>query len=62
MKKLAIAYLLMPLGAAFAHPGHGVGDGGYSLLHYLSEPMHGLGAVLGIAVVAFTATRFFNRD
>jgi hypothetical protein len=38
---------------AAAHPGHGTGDG-FSLLHYLTEPNHVLGAVgvaMGVAIV-----------
>jgi hypothetical protein len=34
---------------ASAHPGHGLGGGSYSLLHYVTEPLHLLG---GLAVVA----------
>jgi hypothetical protein len=37
-----------------AHPGHGITPNGDSAAHYLLEPMHGLGAVLILVVVAAT--------
>jgi len=47
---------------ALAHPGHGVGGGSYSPFHYLTEPFHGLGAVLGIvAAVMLTAVWAFRK-
>jgi hypothetical protein len=41
---------------AVAHPGHGVGGGSWSLLHYLTEPAHWLLALLGLLAV----TLFFR--
>jgi hydrogenase/urease accessory protein HupE len=46
---------------AWAHPGHGVDGGDWSLLHYLTEPDHLIGA-LGLAILvagsfAWRATR-----
>ena|GEM_PF-1171469 len=35
---------------AWAHPGHGLGDG-TSLLHYLTSPIHVGGAMLALTVV-----------
>ena len=35
---------------ARAHPGHGVGGGDWSLVHYLTEPDH-LAAALGLALL-----------
>jgi len=57
---LVFAALLFPSLAA-AHPGHGIAGGSSSLLHYLSEPAHGLGAVLGIAAVALVAGVLASR-
>jgi|HubBroStandDraft_6_1064221.scaffolds.fasta_scaffold152337_2 hydrogenase/urease accessory protein HupE len=43
---------------SWAHPGHGVGGGDWSLAHYLTEPDH-IAAALGLAllVAAFFAGR-----
>jgi hypothetical protein len=35
---------------SWAHPGHGVGGGDWSLVHYLTEPDH-LVPALGLALV-----------
>jgi hypothetical protein len=35
---------LLP-GVAGAHPGHGLGDG-WSLVHFVSEPVHGAAGIL----------------
>ena len=35
---------------SWAHPGHGVGGGDWSVLHYLTEPAHLVGA-LGLALL-----------
>lgn len=38
--------------AATAHPGHGRGnDPGFSLLHYLGEPEHVAGVLIGVLFV-----------
>jgi hydrogenase/urease accessory protein HupE len=44
---------------SWAHPGHGVDGGDWSLLHYLTEPDHLVG-VLGLLAVAvwFFVRRF----
>jgi len=62
MKKgsLVLALLALPSIAA-AHPGHGVAGGSFSLLHYLTEPAHGLSGVLGIAAVAALAVWVRSR-
>jgi hypothetical protein len=40
-------------GLVAAHPGHGVNGGSYSLVHYLAQPEHALGVVLGMLAVAY---------
>lgn len=41
----SLGVALLASGTAFAHPGHGIGGGDFSPLHYLSEPDHLLFAV-----------------
>ena len=41
------------------HPGHGTGDG-FRLLHYLTEPIHVLGAV-GVAMGVAVAVALMRR-
>ena len=57
-----MAAVLVPA-TAWAHPGHGVGGGDWSLRHYLTEPEHVLPALaLFIAVaVAWRFLRGANR-
>ncbi len=44
--------LVLLASAAAAHPGHGADGGSYSLLHYLSEPVHiAFAALLAVGVV-----------
>jgi hydrogenase/urease accessory protein HupE len=43
---------------SWAHPGHGVGGGDWSLVHYLTEPDH-LAAALGLALLV--AASFAGR-
>lgn len=57
---LVLALLALPAAAA-AHPGHGFGGGSYSLLHYLTEPVHGLSGLLGIAAVGLLAVWVTGR-
>lgn len=52
---IARAFAALPLltaSAAGAHPGHGVEGGSWSLVHFLSDPLHlgfALAVVLGLA-------------
>ena len=55
MKKLlSLLVLLAATSAAFAHPGHG-STGGYTITHYITEPVHALpllfAIVLGIVLI-----------
>ena len=40
---------------AAAHPGHGDGGGDFSLMHYLSDPLHIVIGLLLVAAVTATA-------
>lgn len=52
MKRLSVALLtLFPL-AGIAHPGHGE-TGGFTIIHYFTEPIH---LLIGLATVAFVVT------
>jgi hypothetical protein len=44
---------------ARAHPGHGIGDG-WSLLHWVAEPLHG-GAAILLALGLFGAFAWLRR-
>ena len=46
-----VAAVLVPA-TAWAHPGHGVGGGDWSLHHYLTEPEHVLSGLASFLVVA----------
>lgn len=55
--RLIAAISIVLAGPAMAHPGHGDGSG-YSLHHYLSEPVHAVGIAL---VVAFLGGLLYFR-
>jgi hypothetical protein len=58
-----MAAILVPA-TAWAHPGHGVGRGDWSLRHYLTEPEHvlpGLALFLVVAVI-WRLVRGANRE
>lgn len=65
MQRIVTLCGMMFAGAAAAHPGHGRGnDSGFGLLHYLSEPEHVTGVLIGvlaIAVVGFLLRRRARR-
>jgi hypothetical protein len=46
---------------ASAHPGHGLGGGSYSLLHYVTEPLHLLGGLVVVAAFASGAALLRGR-
>ncbi len=48
LSALAAAGAVLPTSTALAHPGHGVTPDGDSAAHYLLEPVHGLGLVVGL--------------
>lgn len=55
MKKLlSLFVMLAATSAAFAHPGHGT-TGGFTITHYITEPVHALpllfAIVLGIVLI-----------
>lgn len=54
MKILATALVFLTPALASAHPGHGV-TSGETLLHWVTEPAHAAGLVLGVALVGFAA-------
>ncbi|MBM4356990.1 MAG: hypothetical protein FJ096_02665 [Deltaproteobacteria bacterium] len=54
MKILASAVVLLTPALASAHPGHGAVPGD-SLLHWIAEPAHAAGLVLGLALVGLIA-------
>ncbi len=56
---IAIASLGTPP-AAVVHPGHGKPGDGFSLVHYLTEPVHLLG-VVALVLVVVLATAFLRR-
>jgi|GEM_PF-2234504 len=47
---MAAAVTVLSVSTASAHPGHGVTPDGNSAAHYLLEPLHGLGLVVGVLV------------
>ena len=47
---LAAAFAVLATSTASAHPGHGVTPDGDSAVHYLLEPLHGLGLVVAVLV------------
>jgi hypothetical protein len=51
---MVIAILLL-VSTAAAHPGHGEAGEGFSLAHYLTEPIHALGALGVLVIVAASA-------
>ena len=62
MKKVAFAVSLMAV--AFpqfvaAHPGHGE-HGGYTIIHYFTEPIHVLASV-GVLIATFSIVLFTER-
>lgn len=56
MKKLwlPLAFIASPF-ILLAHPGHGEHDGGYTITHYFTEPVHfiPIAVVMSIAIVSF---------
>ncbi len=62
MKKIAFAVCLIALALPLfvaAHPGHGE-HGGYTIIHYFSEPVHVV-ASLGVVAAVFSAAFFLRR-
>ena len=61
---LTIVAWLTTSSVAVAHPGHGHDGGSFSLLHYLTEPLHFLQGVLlaaGVVGVALVVMRRRKR-
>lgn len=63
MKKIAttlcfLLMLILPL-ITIAHPGHGE-TGGYTIIHYFTEPMHAI-ITLGSFVIVFAALRLMRK-
>ncbi|HJV21002.1 MAG TPA: hypothetical protein VJ552_14045 [Sediminibacterium sp.] len=63
MKKLAASFGLFlgtvaPL-ATMAHPGHGE-SGGYTIIHYITEPMHAV-ITLGSLLIVFAGLKYFRK-
>ncbi|MBM4376667.1 MAG: hypothetical protein FJ095_16415 [Deltaproteobacteria bacterium] len=56
MKFLASAVVLLTPALAMAHPGHGTVPGN-TLAHWIAEPAHALGLVVGLALIALVAQR-----
>ncbi len=52
--------LLSITNEAVAHPGHGHGNNGYDLIHYLSEPMH-IGLLLVVFAVIGLGVRYIHK-
>lgn len=61
MKLLASAVVLLTPALASAHPGHGTMPGD-TLAHWLAEPAHAVGIVLGLALAAFAASRLAAKS
>lgn len=55
--------VLLSASAAWGHPGHGVGGGSTSGLHYLTDPTHMLavGVAVALLLLAIRAYRFSPR-
>ena len=51
--------VLLAAGPAWAHPGHGIGDGN-GWLHYLTEPIHVLPALILVALAVSLAVGGFR--
>lgn len=65
MKKLlSLLVMLAATSAAFAHPGHG-STGGYTITHYITEPVHALpllmAIVLGIVLIRKERRNAINK-
>lgn len=56
---LLVSSVLLPV-AALAHPGHGAAGEGWTLLHYLSEPVH-IAATAGLTLAAVAGLRLLRR-
>ncbi len=57
MKKLlSLTALLFPF-ISQAHPGHGGSDGGYTIIHYFTEPQHALLTLGAFAVTVIYLAR-----
>jgi len=59
MKKIAIALLSFAPLASFAHPGHGE-TGGYSIIHYFTEPVHAI-VTLSVFALAYVVVRVMRK-
>lgn len=63
MKNLKALLLLvvsaMPL-VSLAHPGHGE-TGGYTITHYMVEPVHVVIAVAALSAIVFLVTRLRRK-
>lgn len=61
LKPVLVAFTSLTIASpALAHPGHGVPGEGYSLLHYLTEPVH-VASGLAALVLAIATTSFLRR-
>jgi hypothetical protein len=63
MKKIAFALMLVVLALptfTLAHPGHGE-TGGYTIIHYLVEPVHAI-VTIGIIVTIIAFTMYVNKN
>jgi len=59
---LSLASTLLVASVAQAHPGHGsVSDGGHSVTHYLTSPMHAIGILAAMAVVIVVLAMVIKR-
>lgn len=63
MKKIAsILALLSPL-YILAHPGHGGhDDGGYTIIHYFSQPAHAIPGILVLAITVMVIRRLRKKN
>ena len=62
MKKIISVFSLALPTIAIAHPGHGGhGGSGFTITHYLTEPDHALGALLGLAILGFGIYKLVSK-
>ncbi|MFZ4056902.1 MAG: hypothetical protein ACOYKE_02135 [Ferruginibacter sp.] len=60
MKKLLAFIAVVTPFFSFAHPGHGETEG-FTITHYIKEPIHVIATITVIAVAVFIVRRFVGK-
>lgn len=61
LKRLFVLLLILIPTLGVAHPGHGKEGGNFSLLHYLSEPLHLISGIVVLSIFVLLCTRFLSK-